>query len=79
MRRAKELACEHCGARYRDMRTGLTFSEVQQMMKTNQEGEYRQIRRHSVLGFWHELKLAQWEMVHGQCAAAAELADDDAA
>ena len=56
-----------CGAVYGDMRTGLTFSAVIALMKTHDAGAYRQLRRRGVLGFWRELKVAQWRLTHGGC------------
>ena len=56
-----------CGARYRDYRTGLNFAEVRELMKTHDPDCYRQLRRHSVLGFWHELKRGLWSIAHGGC------------
>lgn len=54
--------CEACGISYQDFRTGLTFAEVRNMMFVGSDdcGQWRHKRRHSVLGFWHELKLQAW-------------------
>lgn len=57
-----------CGARYGDLRTGLTFSGVAQMIKTNDPASYRQLRRRSILGAWREYKLLLWASIHGACA-----------
>lgn len=60
-----------CGASYHAMRTGLTFGKVRAMLHDvpdpNREGWWRQKGRRSVLGFWHELKMQQWESMHGSC------------
>lgn len=66
-----------CGARYKDFRSTddsgrvLTFAKVRSMMfnqpDSKREGWWRQKRRRSVLGYWHELKLMQWRMFHGYC------------
>lgn len=58
-----------CGARYADMRTGLTFADVRQMLfvASDDPSQWRNRRRNGVLGFWHELKLMQWEQLHGSC------------
>lgn len=47
---------------YDEFRTGLTFREVRSMMRVggDDSSRWRQLRRHSVLGFWRELKLAMW-------------------
>lgn len=60
-----------CGAFYADMHTGLTFAEVRQMLRDvpDRDGRWawRQKRRSSVLGYWHELKLSMWHSMHGDC------------
>ena len=58
-----------CGAEYRAFRTGLTFSDVRQMMRvgSNNPNDWRNKRRHGVLGYWRELKLQLWHMEHGEC------------
>jgi hypothetical protein len=54
---------------YQDFRTGLTFARVREMMVTGDPDpkEWRQKRRHSVLGFFRELKLQFWWQTHGGC------------
>lgn len=52
--------CPSCGQTYRDLRTDLTFTLVRRMLFTAGPGPWRQKRRHSVLGFWRELKLQLW-------------------
>lgn len=37
-------------------------------VSTDDPSTWRQKRRRSVLGFWHELKLMDWEVLHGGCA-----------
>jgi hypothetical protein len=60
-----------CGARYADLRTGLTFAKVRAMLHDlpdpRREGWYRQKCRSGVLGFWYELKKDQWNSLHGGC------------
>lgn len=58
-----------CGARYDEFRTGLSFADVRAMMRSASDNpaDWRQKRRNSVLGFWHELKLMMWEQAHGAC------------
>jgi hypothetical protein len=60
-----------CGVHYADMRTGLTFGEVQRLMRDQPDRDgrwaWRQKRRSSVLGYWHELKLQLWDATHGGC------------
>lgn len=56
------MTCAACGISYQDFRTGLTFAVVRAMMFTGSSdvSQWRQKGRHSVLGFWHELKLQAW-------------------
>lgn len=60
-----------CGCTYDDFHLGMTFAEVRRMMRDqedpNRPGWWRQKRRHSVLGYWRELKIHCWQMVHGYC------------
>lgn len=57
-----------CGAVYTALRTGMTFGEVRAMM-WRADPPWRHRRRHSVLGYWRELKLSMWWSVHDGCAA----------
>lgn len=61
-----------CGAAYDDMRTGMTFTEVKRMMFVHNDdpSTWRYRRRHSVLGYWHMLKLSFWYSAHDACEAA---------
>jgi len=62
-----------CGEHYDDMRTGLDFATVRRMLwdlpDPNRQGWYRQKRRSAVLGFWRQLKIDMWHMLHGYCSA----------
>lgn len=62
-----------CGETYDKFRTGLTFADVKGMMFTGSEDpkDWRQRRRHSVLGYWHELKIQLWMLHLGLCEQAA--------
>jgi hypothetical protein len=44
---------------YDEFRTGLTFSQVKDMMKDNSDDpkDWRYKRRGTVLGFWHKWKM----------------------
>ena len=44
---------------YDRFRTGLTYAEVYEMLKTSTRHSHK--RRGSVLGFWHEIKLQLYE------------------
>jgi hypothetical protein len=54
--------CPNCGQEYDNFSTNLTFKEVRDMMWVNDQDstQWRHKRRKSVLGYWHELKLAMW-------------------
>ena len=45
--------------KYDEFRTGLTYSEVYNMLRTSRK--HSQKRKGSVLGFWHELKQQLYE------------------
>jgi hypothetical protein len=47
---------------YDEFRTGLTFAEVRRMLWVGSDDprDWRYKRRHTVLGFWHQLKLQLW-------------------
>lgn len=64
-----------CGASYDAHRTGLTFAVVRSMMRVGDEDprSWRSKRRPAVLGFWRELKLMDWESLHGHCEEAREV------
>lgn len=61
-----------CGECYDALRTGLTFAEVRRLLQDQPDRDgrwaWRQKRRSSVLGYWHELKLQLWDSMHGGCA-----------
>lgn len=63
-----------CGCTYQEFITGMTFGDVRRMMRDqedpNRPGWFRQKRRHSVLGYWRELKLKLWDMTHSYCESA---------
>ncbi len=55
---------------YERFRTGLTYREVYNMLRTSERHTHK--RRRSVLGFWHELKLQLYEQARdrgyeGEC------------
>lgn len=58
-----------CGQTYDEFKTGLTFGDVRQMMYIASENseEWRQKRRRSILGFWHEIKIQLFHTQHGHC------------
>lgn len=47
---------------YDRFRTGLSFVQVQRDMR----GTFKYRRRHTVLGFWHQLKKDMWFELTGQ-------------
>lgn len=64
-------SCPACGGKSAEFRTGFTFRHVRQaMMVPNGDPDtWRQKRRHSVLGYWRELKLQLFEDYHHGCTA----------
>lgn len=68
-----DTACPYCGARYRALRTRLTYRDVYELLwsPSPDPSQWRYKRRNTVLGLWHQLKLALWEEhLHG-CAVEA--------
>ena len=67
------MECEHCGMTYEKFRTGATFGEVAQMLWVDNPdpSTWRQKTRHTVLGFWRELKLRMWDEHKALCEEAA--------
>lgn len=69
------MECSYCGFQYRNLRTGLTYQQVYEMLWSYNDdpSTWRYKRRHTVLGKWHQLKLELWaEHVEGCAALAAE-------
>lgn len=71
--------CEHCGTTYALFRLEAprTFREARALMFTSDPPPWRQKRRRSVLGFWHELKRMAWQYHLDQCAWAARETEGD--
>ena len=71
-----DKVCPLCGTRYTDLRTGLMFAEVKQMLWVDSDDTklWRYRRRHTVLGLWHALKLDMWEEHLDYCYNAKEAA-----
>jgi hypothetical protein len=63
MHNANAQDCVHCGLRYSDMRTGLTYKDVYEMFWSGSDDTSTWVnkRRGTVLGRWHQLKLELWE------------------
>ncbi len=55
------MICD-CGLNYDDFRTGLRYRDVFEMLwvPDNSPQKWKQKRRHSVLGKWHEIKQKMW-------------------
>lgn len=68
--------CSYCGINYRDFRTGFTYSDIYQLLWVDSEDAslWRYKRRHTVLGFWHALKLDAWNDHLSACQAGAAIA-----
>lgn len=58
-----------CGKTYAEFRTGETFASVRQLLwvPSDDSSRWRHKRRHSVLGFWRELKLRMWAFHMQEC------------
>jgi hypothetical protein len=56
--RGNDDKCPHCGARYGDFKTGLTYQEVFICLWTSSDdpSDWRYKKRRTVLGYWHSLK-----------------------
>lgn len=51
---------------YEDFRTGLTFADVRELLRYEQDrkyksGEYMFVSRSTVLGRWYQIKQEMWE------------------
>lgn len=57
-----DVACSVCGQTYRAFRTGETFASIRKQIP---EGKHK--RLNSVLGTWHEHKLALWNEHADRC------------
>ena len=71
------VVCAHCGLKYQDFRTGLTFSEVRNLywVANPDSDTWKYKRRNTVLGKWREIKLEMWAEHLYMCADAAQ--EDD--
>jgi hypothetical protein len=73
MSKNKPATCA-CGETYDAFRTNLTFGAVRDLLwnmeDPNRPGQFRQKGRHSVLGYWRELKIQMFYQAHGYCAVA---------
>jgi hypothetical protein len=56
------VACSVCKMKYADLRTGETFASIRSSIG---DGKYK--RLYSVLGTWHEHKLAMWNEHADRC------------
>ena len=61
--------CPGCGLLYEEFRTGLTYQDVFIMLWTGSDdpNDWRYKRRHTVLGYWHMIKLEMWRMHIHEC------------
>lgn len=63
-------ACPACGAVYSQLRTGMTYSEVRSefwVFDDDDRTRWRNKRRGTVLGRWHQIKLALWQLHVEHC------------
>jgi hypothetical protein len=77
----RRLVCRICGERYDDMRTGLTFKEVRNLIISigfcTKMGHVKNGRRAGVLGYWHELKLQFWDQHVGLCESSNRIPNNE--
>jgi hypothetical protein len=67
------VECEHCGLKYADLRTGLTYNDVYQMLWSGSDNPktWRYKGRSGVLGLWAEIKRGMWKEHLRRCDEAA--------
>jgi len=63
------LYCPVCGLSYSKFKTGFSFGEIVSMLWVDDPdpARWRQKRRRSILGFWHQLKLEMWQQHCHDC------------
>lgn len=66
--------CGCCGLAYADFRTGFTYKDIYQMLWSPDEDSSTWVykRRNTILGKWHEIKVALWEQHVDECREQAE-------
>ena len=62
--------CPSCGLTYGELRTGMSYREVFELLMDNSDdpAEWHNKTRHTVLGKWHELKKQWWAHHLEECA-----------
>lgn len=64
----RDLVCEVCGQEYHALRTGHTFASIKRLMRRGPNSrDWIYKRRHGVLGFWHGIKVMEWNHHVEQC------------
>lgn len=55
--------CPHCGMKYRNLNTGLSYYDVFMLLKdySKDSADWTYKRRNTVLGKWHEIKKQMWD------------------
>lgn len=73
------IRCEHCGAKYAEFRSGLTFADAKAEMYTGSPdpADWRSKSRRAVLGYMHERKRDLWAEYHGSGDCARESSAGD--
>ena len=78
--KTRGMVCEGCGLKYDDFRTGMTWTEVRNLIiaigTDRKTGKTKYGRRGGVLGFWHETKMLFWDQHVGECSDGRERFDD---
>lgn len=61
--------CPFCGLSYKELRTGLTYQDVFEMLwsASDDPSTWRYKRRNTVLGKWYQIKQEMWAEHIGGC------------
>lgn len=66
--RWRKERCPFCDMRYVDLKTGLTWTDVQAIArKEHEDGKRHHYSRGTVLGIWHQYKQHLWEVHILEC------------
>lgn len=80
--RNRNMVCLGCGLKYDRFRCGYTFKQARREIISigtdRKTGKTKYGRRHGVLGFMHEIKMAMWDQHLGECTDAVDTATQEA-
>lgn len=68
--RGNDEKCPHCELKYKDLRTGFSYTDIYAMFWRCSEDkeQWRDKRRGSILGLWHQIKQETWAAHIEECA-----------